>query len=182
VDPAHTAQITTDSVDSNPSTERRTPVTADPRLADDSDGARLLRTDLRVAHLLMKEARDRTVTRVFGVSREDSFLVTMIALGIAAQVLHKRVAQVVNAPAVPAFGDAAIGAGVLRASARRITGAASPHSPALDALLLTALAGAVLGPPLRAAVRGVKASSHRVRVDFDHRYGHLIRRSRARPG
>lgn len=150
----------------------------DLRSAESPGGSRLLRTDMRVAHLLANEARDRAVARLFGVSPDDAFLVTIIALGIAAHAIHERAARVLGAAGAPSFGDAVIASGLVRQSAHRIEGPSFTESPVLDALVVTAFAGALAVPPVRATLRWVKASTHRLRLDFDHRYGHLVRPNR----
>ncbi len=155
-------------------------IARDPGGADSSGGAGLLRTDARVAHLLANEARDRAVARLFGVSPDDAFLVTIIALGLAAHAIHERVARVLDAPGAPSFGDAVIAAGALRQSAQRIQGKPSTESPALDALVLTAFVAALAVPSVRGTLHWVRASTHRLRLDFDHRYGHLVRPNRPR--
>jgi hypothetical protein len=155
-------------------------IARDLRGAESSGGARLLRTDVRVAHLLASEARNRSVARLFGVSPDDALLVTIIALAMAAQAIHERAARTLAAPGAPSFGDAVIASGLLRQSAQRIQGTPSTESPALDALVLTAFVAALAIPSVRATLRWVRASTHRFRVDFDHRYGHLVRPSRPR--
>lgn len=44
-------------------------------------GASLLFSDTRIALLMLNEARYRVVARLFGVTRDQSFLVAIIALG-----------------------------------------------------------------------------------------------------
>lgn len=150
-------------------------IARDPRGAEAAGGARLLRTDVRVAHLLANEARDRAAARLFGVSPDDAFLVTIIALGLAARAVHDRAVRVLDAPGVPSFGDTVIAAGALRQAAQRIQGTPSTKSPALDLLVLSAFVSALAVPSVRASLRWVRASTHRLRLDFDHRYGHLLR-------
>lgn len=59
-----------------------------------------------------------------------------------------------------------------------IAGAPSRDLPSFGPLIAIAVLGASFGPALRGAFRGVKAPLHVARADFDHRYGHLIRRNR----
>lgn len=144
-------------------------------------GARLLFSDARVVYLLLNEARARTVTRLFGITGENSALVTLIALGLAAGTVHRKIDQVMNAPGVPSAGDAMIGATVLRESAHGIAGAWARDSPIFGTLILISVAGTVVRPMVRATVQGVRQSAHVLRADFDHRYGHIIRRNRPQP-
>jgi len=71
-------------------------------------GARLLFSDARVVYLLLNDARSRAIARVFGISGQNSALVTMIALGIAAEATHRKVGRVLNAPGTPDTADTVI--------------------------------------------------------------------------
>ncbi len=143
-------------------------------------GARLLVSDVRVAILLLDEARYRVVARLFGVPRDKSLLVTIVALGTVAGAAHGKAAQVLRVPAGPSVADTVMGAAVVRESVHRIAGAWSRDSPFFGTLVAVAVLGASFRPVLGASFRGVKASSHRARAGFDHRYGHLVRASRRR--
>jgi hypothetical protein len=147
---------------------------------EDSGGLRLLINDMTVAYLLLVEARHRVAARLFGVSRDDSFLVTLIALGVLAGALHDRASRVIAAPGVPSFGDTLLAAGVIKESVHGIAGAWSKDTPLFNTLLAIAVLGNLLRPVLRVSFRDVKASAHSARVAFDHRYGHLVRRGRRR--
>ena len=143
-------------------------------------GARLLASDARVVYLLVDEARSRVIASMFGISGENSALVTAIALGIGAQAVRAKFVQVLAAPGPPTSADAVIGTAVLREGVHRITGISTREAPLLGGLVTVALASAVLRPALGTAVRGARASSQRARAGFDHRYGHVIRRTWAR--
>jgi hypothetical protein len=152
-----------------------------PNRGEDPGGVRLLINDMTVAYLLLVEARHRVAARLFGVSRDESFLVTAIALGTLAGALHDRAARVVAAPSIPSLGDTVLAAGVIKESVHGIAGAWSKDTPLFNTLLAIAVLGNLLRPVLRVSFRDIKASSHRARVAFDHRYGHLVRRGRRRP-
>jgi hypothetical protein len=144
-------------------------------------GARLLVADGRMVYLLLNQARARAITRLFGISGPGSALVTVIALGLAAQTAHRKVARVLNAPGAPEFGEAALGASVLTESMRWIAGPGVGGSPVVGPLILFALAGHAVRPVLRSTVHGARSSAHRAHAGLDHRYGHIIRRNRPRP-
>ncbi len=129
-------------------------------------------------YLLLNEARSSAIARLFGISGENSALVTMIALGLAAGTVHRKAVQIIHAPGGPTVADGAIGAALLGESAHGIAGGLYRGSPLFGTLIATSLVGAALRPVVRTTLRGVKASSHAARADFDHRYGHIIRRSR----
>jgi hypothetical protein len=142
-------------------------------------GARLLFADARVVYLLLNDARSRVIARVFGISGQNSALVTVIALGVAAEAAHRKVVRVLNAPGTPDAADTVIGASVLRESVRAIIG--TSETPFFGTLVIASVAGSMLRPVLRATVRGVKASAHLTRADFGRRYGHIIRPSHRQP-
>lgn len=64
--------------------------------------------------LLVNEARDRVVGRLFGVSREQSGLVALFALGMIAQAAHDKAELLLRGPGGPSRSDLALGAGVLK--------------------------------------------------------------------
>jgi hypothetical protein len=154
-------------------------LSADPS-SDEHFASRLLATDARIAYLLLNEARRRSIARYFGVSGEGSTLVTIILVGMAARALHGQATRALRAPGAPALGDTVLGLAALRESVHSVAGQSYPESPMLGALVATAFVGAALVPVLRGTTRGVEALSRRIRLDFDDRYGHIIRRRRVR--
>jgi hypothetical protein len=78
------------------------------------------------------------------------------------------------------LGDTAIAAAALKASVHGIAGEWSRETPMLGTLVAIAVMGSLFRPLLRVSFRDVKASSHRIRVAFDGRYGHLVRPVRDR--
>lgn len=155
------------------STQQRAP---DGRSAGDGlfDGGRLLSSDVRVAYLLLNEARRRVISRVFRVSDDDSALVTAIALGITGATLGRKVTSALRSPGRPDRSDVVIGAALLRGTIDRLAGASD--SPIRDAVVIAVLASAVLRPVLRRASHRAMTSVYDAHTVFEHRYGHLIRR------
>jgi hypothetical protein len=145
---------------------------------DEPGGSRLLSSDVRVAWLLLDDARCRFIERWFGVPKEDTFLVTMIGLGLVAGAVHRHAERVLRVPGGPSAPDTVIGGAVLRESMHRIAGTWSRDSSSFGTLVAIAMLGASVRPGLAASLRGIKASSHVARAGFDHRYGHLVRRNR----
>jgi hypothetical protein len=143
---------------------------------------RLLASDARVAYLLLNEARRRGVARYFGVSGNDSVLVTLVLAGLAARAIHGRTMRTLRAPAAPGLGDSMLGLATLRELVHGIVGQPYPDSPMLGALVVTAFVGAAVVPVVKGTTRGIEALSRRIRLDFDHRYGHLVRTGRASRG
>src|SRR6202000_2752048 len=85
-------------------------------------GARLLVADMRVVYLLLNRARAQAIARAFGISGPGSGLVTIIALGLAAETAHRKVTRILTAPGAPEFGETALGASVVTESLRWIAG------------------------------------------------------------
>ena len=141
-------------------------------------GTRLLFTDARVVFVLLSEARRRFAAGLFGVPLDQTGLVTVIALGTLAKALHDKAAQMAAVPAVPSLGDSAIAAGVVKEIGHVVAGEWSRDYPLFAPLVGLALLGTLVRPVLRVSFRDVKASGHRARIAFDHRYGHLVRRNR----
>lgn len=147
------------------------------RRLEDTGGARLLVSDMRVAFLLLNEARYRTIQRLFGVSRDQVNLTTAIAALVLAGAVHDRAEQMLNAPGAPSATDAALGAGVLR---ELIYGAAGPWSrdtPLFGTLVTIAVLGGLAKPAVGVSVRNIRASSRRMKLLFGGRYGHLLARN-----
>ena len=140
----------------------------------DVGGARLLVSDVRVALLLLDEARHRAVKRLFGVSRDQSWAVTLIALAALAQAAHEKSDQMLRGPGGPTRADVALGAAALRELLAWIPGPSSRDTPLVGTLVMIAVVGAGVRPGLSRTAHGIRTSSHRARQSFNHRYGHLL--------
>jgi hypothetical protein len=150
-----------------------------PSRLEDYGGATLLFSDLRVAFLLLDEARCAVISRLFGIPKDQSLLVSIIAIGALAQAAHEKATKVLRVEAGPTFPDLMIGTSALRESAHWMAGDLYRDTPIFGTLVAIAFLGTSLRPVLRASLRGVKAASHGARAGFDHRYGHLVRVRRA---
>ena len=81
---------------------------------EDVGGARLLVSDVRVMLLLFDKARYRVVRRLFGVSRDQSWLVMLIALAPIAEAANAKADQVLRGPGGPTRGDVTLGTVAMR--------------------------------------------------------------------
>jgi len=124
--------------------------------------ARLFFGDAAIVFLLLNDARHRTVTRMFGTSRGDSNLVTVVALGSAAVAVHGTATRLRSIRLYPSRANSAIGAAVLREAALGIAGEPSRAVPAAGALVAFALAAGSSRPALRRAVRTTRGAVHDV--------------------
>jgi hypothetical protein len=137
---------------------------------DQVGAARLLLADVRSTSLLLQEARKRSVTRVFGVPREDqSFLVTMILIGAVAGVLRDFVARPWPRPS---GADAATGGLLLNETLRGIAGAPSRNMPLTGALIAFGLLSHSLRPAVAGSAREIQALAREVRAGYGARYRH----------
>jgi hypothetical protein len=143
-------------------------------------GADQVATDARVMLLLLRDARNRACARLFGVSEQDAGLVTIIALALLAHAANRKAHEVLKPIRSIRRGDAWLAEGVLSEGLYRIGGESSREAPVLGSVVLAAVLVNSLRPPLRDALRDVRFRAHRFRLEFDHRYGHLIRPNRPR--
>ena len=134
-------------------------------------GRRLLFGDLIIVLRVVNEARRRLVTRVFGVPKEGTFLVTVVALGAVADGLHGATARAVKAKATPSVGDTFIGAIVVKETVASITGSRARDRRFVGALIATAVVAKSLKPALEGSFRHVKARARRTQATVRRLYG-----------
>jgi hypothetical protein len=140
---------------------------------EDVGGARLLVSDVCTGLLLVDEARYRAVKRLFGVSRDQSWPVTLIAVALLAGVAHDKWEQMLRGPGGPTRADVALGAAALRELLTWIPGPSSRDTRGVATLVLIAVVGSVVRPGLSRTLRGIRTSAHGLRQSFNHRYGHV---------
>ena len=143
----------------------------------ETGGTKMLLVDLRGGMLLLNEARCRTVERMFGVRRDQVNLTTVIALLLVAEQLHRR-AERLKPPRRASLADFAIGGGAIRESIYGVAGPASRDTPLAGTLIVIAVLGGLVRPPVVRSFHGMKASSRRMHTMFLGRYGHLIGHTR----
>jgi hypothetical protein len=138
--------------------------------ADEVSGARLLVVDVRMRSLLMHEGRQRVVTRMFGLVRdEQSLLVTMILIGAVATVIRGFAAPLWPRPS---GADAAIGGSVLNATLRGLAGPPSRNVPLAGVMIACGMLSHSLRPAVAASAREIGTVLRDVRAVFGSRYGH----------
>ena len=76
-----------------------------PGLGGQVDGGRLLMRDVRVASLLVGDARDRAMARLFGVSRDQAGLLTLVIALMLAQAVHDKVESLLKPGGPPTMSD-----------------------------------------------------------------------------
>jgi hypothetical protein len=144
-------------------------VSQQPVRASGVSGGRLLATDLRIATLMLNEARYRLVQRVFAIERNEVNLVSIIALLIMAERTQATSTRL-RAQRGPTLAENFMGFGIIREALARVAGPDARDTP----LLSTLLAVAVIGATARSGLHGIRGSGHSADVAFHHRYGYLI--------
>jgi hypothetical protein len=140
---------------------------------EDLGGARLLVSDVGVALPLLDEARYRAVRWLFGVPREQSWQVTLIALAVLASAARSKSEQVLRGPGGPTRADLALGAAGLRELLAAIAGPSAQDGPLVAIVVTIAVLGGVVRPGLSRTVRGFRTATHRAGRSLKQRYGHL---------
>ncbi len=134
-------------------------------------GARLLLTDAKVASLLVADARDRATARVFGATRDQSLLVTLLAIGSVAAAVHKRGAAILGVRPSPSAGDTLIGTSVVSVALHGIAGTPAKDARFLAGLITFAMLARSFGPAVAGSIRGLRAEGHRIGSAIRGRYG-----------
>lgn len=144
-------------------------------------GAGQLERDTKVTLLLLRDARNRACARVFGASEQDAGLVTIIALALLAQAAGRETHKLLKPIRALRRNDAWFAEGALNEGVYRIAGDSSREVPLIASLILASVLLHRLRPVLRVSLHDLRVAAHRLRLDFDHRYGHLIRPNRPAP-
>jgi hypothetical protein len=136
---------------------------------DEIGGATQLVVNMRVGSLLMRHARRRVVTRMFGVPEEDqSILVSITLLGAAATVVGgvamRRLPR-------PSGTDLAIGGAMANTGLRGIAGPPANNIPLAGALIGIAVLSHSLRPAVSGSVRNVRRTAHALRAVVAEIYG-----------
>src|SRR4051794_11853593 len=113
---------------------------------------RLFVGDLIIVALLLKEARNRTLKRLYGVSAEDAALLGSVTGGSVARSVRAGAGKALHTR--PSGADTAIGVAVGREIAMEIAGVRSRDLPFFGALLGFSLLERAAGPTLRGTVHG----------------------------
>jgi hypothetical protein len=140
-----------------------------PLRASGVSGGRLLATDLRIATLMLNDARYRLAQRVFAIERNQVNMVSLIALLVMAERAQATTSKL-RARRGPTLAENFMGFGIVREAVCGVAGPGARDTP----LLGTLLAIAVIGATARSGLHGIRGSGHSADVAFHHRYGYLI--------
>jgi hypothetical protein len=95
-----------------------------------------------------------------------------------AHAANRKAHEVRNAIGPIHRSDAWLGEGVLNEGFYRIAGHPSRDVQFIGSLILASVLLHFLRPVLRLSVHDLRVAAHRLRLEFDHRYGHVIRPNR----
>jgi len=117
-------------------------------------------SDAIMGFLVLNEIRHRIVASVFGVAREDSNAMSVVAVGSLAEGLQGGAARVLAAGAIPPVAAAVIGAAAIRETVQTIAGPSSRTVPFFGGLLVVAVLGTSFGPLVRGSLHGARSAGH----------------------
>jgi len=130
----------------------------------------LFLADSRLALAALNVGRKWALRRVFGVSREQANLLTLVLALSAAEAAHEATRRVIRAPLRVSGTDAAIGGFLVREAALGIAGPRNRDVPLFGTLMMVAAIAGLALPGLRRAVQGFRATEQRVREQRISRY------------
>ena len=127
---------------------------------------RTVRSDPRIAYVLLREARCRTLERVFGVPTEQQFLLTLVLLGMAGRAVGRgSQAALRSLPGRPTLNGMLTGSSLLDEAVHMLAGDSTPDAPLVGSLVAFALLAALVRPgvdDVRAVAQSVRAELARI--------------------
>lgn len=139
-----------------------------------SGGGAQLARDTRLAFMLLNEARYRGMASLFGCSRDQANLATLVAALALAEATRVRIRRWMTGPPLPSAGDALIWTGSVRAGLSAAAGTSVQESPQLGTLLLLAVIAGGAAPAVIRSLNGLRGFGHELNRHFRHRYGYLV--------
>jgi len=136
----------------------------------DFNAAELFLADSRLALTVLSQARYLLLRRMFGVSREQANLLTLVLLVTGAPRVFTTAGRVVRAPMKFSGMDAAIGAYVLRSGAMGMAGPSATEVSPFATLVTIAVIGGLALPTIRRAAHSMRAAEHRLRTLRERQY------------
>jgi hypothetical protein len=125
-----------------------------------------VRSDPRLAYVLMREARCRTIERTLGVPRDQQYLLTLILLGMAWRAAAARSQRALDrVPGRPSRNGLLIGSSMLDEAVHLLAGDSTPDAPLVGSMVALALLAAFVRPgvhDIRAAARTARAELARI--------------------
>jgi len=142
-------------------------------LARSSGGRSALASDLRVAFLLINEARYRTLERLFGCPKDQANLLTLVAAAVLVGAMRDRSQRIMRG-STPTQDDVLLGMASVRELICSVAGPSLRDMPYLGALITVAFAGRAALPTVIRSICGIRTGSQRLNTGFRRRYGYLL--------
>lgn len=139
----------------------------------ESGGGQVLAGDLRIAFLVINEGRHKLLHSVFGCTRQEANLVTLIGAGMVAHSVNRRLRRLISGP-MPPPGDNMLAVVGVRELLTATAGPGVRDTPGQPDLLLLAILASGGAPVLVKSLRGLRRAGHNLDSGFRHRYGYLV--------
>jgi len=136
----------------------------------DFGAADLLLADSRLAFGVLNELRYRTLGRIFGVSREQANLLTLVLMVAGGHQAATVAERLIRFPPLPSGSDVAIGGFALREAAAGMAGPSAAGVSPFATLVAIAVFGGLALPSARRAARRLRAAEHRFRAWRESQY------------
>ena len=136
-------------------------------------------TDSRLALSVLNHLRYQALNRVFGTSREQANVLTVVLLLGAADGTYEAARRISGMRLHVSGADAALGGIALRDAALTIAGPRVRQVPHAGTLLALGILGGLVAPGLRRRAQRLRAAEDRVRRERIRRYAAARDRVRA---
>jgi hypothetical protein len=141
--------------------------------------SRLFLTDSRLALAVVNHLRYRALNRVFGVSRDQANMLTVVLLLGAADGAYEAARRISGTRLRVSGTNAAVGGIAVREAALGVAGPSARQVPGFGGLVAFAMLGGLAAPGLRRTAQRMRAAEGRVRRGRITRY--VAARDRGRP-
>ncbi len=126
--------------------------------------ANLFVADSRLVLAVLNHLRYQGLNRMFGVSRDQANVVTVIVLLSAADGAYEAARRITAWRLPVSRTDAAIGGFALREAGLRVGGPAAREIPGFPTLVALGILGGLAAPSLRRAAHRVRSAEQRLRA------------------
>jgi hypothetical protein len=135
--------------------------------------SQLFLTDARLARAVLNHLRYQALNRVFGASRDQANVLTVVLLLGAADGAYEAARRIIGMRV--SGSDAALGAFALRDAALGVAGPSAREVPRFGTLVAFAMLGGLAAPGLRRTAQRMRAAEQRLRAAEEQ-----VRRERIR--
>ena len=143
------------------------------RIPSSSQATLLLVADVRMALVLLNQARYRTLERVLGLGREEANLATLVIVVAVAEASRNRASRWRRLIRPPGVSDMALGAAAMRESIYGVAGKSSDQMPLAATLVTIAVAAHLASPVIRRTATAIRASTRGLHRALDRQYGRV---------